>query len=126
MRALICEDDNSIRNLVRIILQREGFEVDTAEDGIEATDKALRGGYEVILLDVMMPGMDGHQVLEQLKNRRPDDLKRIVLMTATAVGDGEAEPICSILPKPFDIDQLVASARSCAAECAASAIAARA
>ena len=118
-RALICEDDAAIRALVKTVVQREGFEVDVAADGKAGIEKMKNGCYDLVVLDLMMPEVDGFAVVKFLKERRPNGLKRVVVMSAAAsVHRGDfPEPICRLLPKPFDIAQLSEAVRSCAREC---------
>jgi DNA-binding response OmpR family regulator len=122
LRALICEDDPSIRALVRTVLVREGFAVDVAPDGAVGLERLRLGCYDVLLLDLMMPGVDGYEVIRTVKEERPPTLKRVVVMTAAseAIKNSLPEPVCRLLPKPFDIDQLVAAVRDCLHACAGS------
>ena len=122
LRALICEDDPSIRALVRTVLTREGFEVDVAPDGGVGLERLRVGCYDVLLLDLMMPGVDGYEVIRTVKEERPPTLKRVVVMTAAseAIQNSLPEPVCKLLPKPFDIDQLVAAVKDCVEACTGS------
>jgi DNA-binding response OmpR family regulator len=67
-RILIVDDDEGVRSLFRLIFRREGFDVIEAADGAEAIDRALTSHPAAILLDVMMPGMDGFDTCRLLKN----------------------------------------------------------
>jgi len=111
----VCEDDRPIRALVSRVVQREGFEVDTARDGVEALGKLRDDKYDLLVLDLMMPRVDGLAVLRHIREQLPLHLKRVIVMTA-ASQDVEAfiEPICTFLPKPFDIDELTRAVRECA------------
>ena len=117
--ALICEDDAAIRALVKTVVQREGFAVDVAADGKAGIEMLNRGCYDLLVLDLMMPGVDGYAVVNFLKESRPNGLKRVVIMSAagTVIRGDFPEPICRLLPKPFDIDQLTDAVRSCARQC---------
>ena len=119
LRALICEDDPSIRALVRTVLSREGFDVDVAPDGGVGLDRLRTGCYDVLLLDLMMPGVDGYEVIRTVKEERPPTLKRVVVMTAAseAIQNSLPEPVCKLLPKPFNIDELVAAVKDCVQAC---------
>jgi DNA-binding response OmpR family regulator len=118
MRALICEDDPSIRALVLTVLKRQGFTVDVAENGAVGLERLEENCYDLLVLDLMMPGIDGYGVLRRLKDERPTNLKRVVVMTAAVDAIREfPEQICTLLPKPFDIGALVNAAKRCAAEC---------
>ncbi len=67
-RILVVDDDEGVRSLLRLIFRREGFEVIEAADGAEAIDRALTSEPVAILLDVMMPGLDGFDTCRLLKN----------------------------------------------------------
>ena len=118
-RALICEDDAAIRSLVKTIVQREGFRVDLAVNGREGMEKLQDGCYELLVLDLMMPEVDGYAVVQYLKDNRSAALKRVIVMTAAteAIRKDFPEPICTLLPKPFNVDALTASVRHCARDC---------
>jgi two-component system, NtrC family, response regulator PilR len=108
-RALIVDDDATIRNLVRLVVMRENFDVETAADGLEAVLKLGMHDYELIMLDLMMPAISGQSVLEFLETERPELFSRVVIMTAA--GDQEIERMLqgrdfTLLHKPFDITEL--------------------
>jgi DNA-binding response OmpR family regulator len=119
-RALVCEDDAAIRNLVRMIVQREGFAVDVAENGREGMSKLDHDCYELLVLDLMMPEVDGYAVVQHLKEKKSPALKQVIVMTAVseAIRQDFPEPIWTLLPKPFSIDALAAAVRHCARACA--------
>jgi CheY-like chemotaxis protein len=119
-RALVCEDDPSIRSLVRTIVAREGFTVDTAADGSEALNQLRDHCYELVMLDLMMPNVDGYGVVDAVRSHSPATLKRIVVMTAAseALRQEFPVPVCTMIPKPFDIDNLSTVVRECAKACA--------
>ena len=70
-KILVVEDDQFIRELYIDILQEEGYNVEHASDGEEGFQKIYAGGYDLILLDIMLPKMDGIRILEKLKNETP-------------------------------------------------------
>ena len=70
-KILLIEDDQFARELYEEVLKDAGFEVDTAVDGVDGLSKMTLGGYNLILLDVMMPKMDGLDVLRELMNNPP-------------------------------------------------------
>lgn len=81
-KVLIIEDDTYTRDIYEEILTDAGFSTETASDGQEGLVKAQQGGYDLILLDVMMPKMNGIQVLEHLKNEPPHTANgKIILLT---------------------------------------------
>lgn len=70
-KILVVEDDQFLRDLYNELLTEAGYTVDLASDGEEGLSKALVGGYDLILLDIMLPKMDGLQVLKRLKEQGP-------------------------------------------------------
>jgi two-component system, response regulator, stage 0 sporulation protein F len=71
-RLLIVDDEENIRILFKEELEDEGYEIDLASNGYEAIEKFKTGGFDVIILDIKMPGMDGIQVLNEIKNMNKD------------------------------------------------------
>jgi DNA-binding response OmpR family regulator len=70
LKILIVDDEIRIGNLIRIYLERESFQVVVAENGNEGLDRAINDNYDLIILDVLMPGKDGYQVLEELRRTK--------------------------------------------------------
>ena len=68
-KILIIEDDRAISDIERDYLELSGFETDTAYDGVEGLNKALGGGHDLILLDLMLPGLDGFSVCKKLRDK---------------------------------------------------------
>lgn len=66
-KILLVDDDESLRSMYSLILGKEGWELVTADDGLEGLSKIREGGWDLILLDLMMPGLDGLGVLKALK-----------------------------------------------------------
>jgi CheY-like chemotaxis protein len=113
---LVVDDDDAIRTLVERVLRREKFVVDSARDGREAIEKLSRNDYGTILLDLMMPRVDGLGVLRFLETERPECLKSVIVMTANLHGAAEAaraKPAFRVVSKPFDLKQLIAHFREC-------------
>ena len=114
MRILLVEDEKSLSAAVGRLLQQERFVVDPAYTGPEGLDCALTGAYDAVILDVMLPGMDGFTVLERL---RAEGIKTPVMML-TARGDlqdrirGLEGGADYYLPKPFEQAELVACLRA--------------
>ncbi|MBI4066988.1 response regulator [Candidatus Gottesmanbacteria bacterium] len=81
-KILLVEDDQNIRQIYSQILTDAGFELDIAQDGEEGLKKAQEGGYDLILLDIMMPKKDGISVLKDLKDKPPlSPNKKIIMLT---------------------------------------------
>lgn len=115
-RVLVADDDQSIRQLVCTIVRREQLDVDCAADGAEAIEFLKENEYSVILLDLMMPRVDGFGVIEYLKEHRPT-MKPVVLVI-TAYADQkfkEVDPdiVSGVLRKPFEVADLGNLVRLC-------------
>ena len=118
LRALAVDDDPAIRGLVRHILSRAGFDVAEACDGVEAVERLADESFDVVLLDVMMPRLDGLGVIRSVAASRPELLRKIILVTAAHMSTLRDQPVFSVVPKPFDIDALAAEALRCVRETA--------
>jgi putative two-component system response regulator len=82
LRILIADDDEGLRHLLRLILCREGFEVIEAVDGTEALARAYDSNPSLVLLDVMMPGVDGFDVCRKLRSDQRTHRLPIVFVSA--------------------------------------------
>jgi len=114
--ALVIDDDRALRGLFTTLLGRKGFTVDVAGDGRVAFDRLTRYTYSVILLDLMMPEVDGFELLERLKRDSPALLERVIVMTGAAqksIDRVNSTRVWDVIRKPFDIDHLVSSAIAC-------------
>jgi CheY-like chemotaxis protein len=109
-RALIVDDDEAIRYMLVRILDREGFDTDVAGDGFEAIEKLASDDYDVVLLDLMMPRVDGFGVIRHLKLQRPEALSHVIVMTAMTSPQIDPEVGC-VMRKPFDVQRLASLAR---------------
>ena len=115
-RILVADDDHSIRRLVSTIVRREGIDVDTAVDGSEAIEKLQQHDYAVILLDLMMPRLDGFGVIDYLKANPPRRKPVVLVITAYAdqqFKDVDSEVVAGVLRKPFEIADLGNLVRMC-------------
>lgn len=115
-RVLVADDDQSIRQLVCTIVRRERLEVDCVNDGAEAIEKLQQHEYSVILLDLMMPRVDGFGVIEHLKANPPK--QKPVILVITAYADQrfkEVDPniVAGVLRKPFEVADLGSLVRLC-------------
>jgi DNA-binding response OmpR family regulator len=115
---LIVEDDPSIRRLVRTVLLRQGYQVEIAADGLEAVSKLGLVDYNVIILDLMMPNLDGFTFMTAMARETPERLKRVIITSAAspAIINERLKGIpFDLLPKPFDIEELISRVRACVA-----------
>jgi CheY-like chemotaxis protein len=115
-RVLIVDDDPSIRQLVGTIVRRERLTVDTASDGAEAIALLEKNVYSVILLDLMMPRVDGFGVIDYLKEHTP--ARKPVVLVVTAYADQtfkkvDAGIVAGVLRKPFEVADLGTIVRQC-------------
>lgn len=85
-KILIVEDEKYLRELYVEILQDEGFQVDAAADGEEGYLALLKGGYDLVLLDIMLPRMDGLKILEKLKNETPPKRPNGIIVILSNLG----------------------------------------
>lgn len=106
---LICEDDQDLRQLVRAVLG-DGYRFLEAEDGDEAVALALRARPDLIILDLMMPGRSGLDVLDNLRKELPSEETRVIVMSAWGHADAAALNAGAdrFVPKPFEADELTA------------------
>ncbi len=114
-RVLVVDDDAVIRQLIGINLELEGFEVHMAVDGEEALSQAVSLMPDVVVLDVMMPRLDGLEVARRLRQDPRTRAIRLVLVSARAqaadLRRGEDTGVDAYVTKPFEPDELVAVVR---------------
>lgn len=114
MRVLVVEDAPDMNHLIAKTLKKEGYSVDCCFDGEEALDYLLGAEYDAVLLDVMMPKLDGFSLLKQLRNRNFET--PVLFLTAKdAVADrvkGLDLGADDYLVKPFAFDELLARIRA--------------
>src|SRR3984885_13692521 len=110
---LVIDDDLELCELLRKYLQREGFEVRIVHDGNQGVERALSEGHSLVVLDVMLPGINGFEVLRRIRED-----SRIPILMLTARGD-DVDRIVGLemgaddyLPKPFNPRELVARIRA--------------
>lgn len=110
-RILLVDDDPMITELVIDMLGIEGYDVDTATNGIEALQKLERQRYDLIITDLHMPKLDGSGFYRELAQRKLHSLKRIIFLTGTTGGSEEhrfvQESGVPLLLKPFNVSELI-------------------
>lgn len=108
---LVVDDEPGVRDVLRLTLSMEGLEVSTVADGISALDALKESRPDVILLDIMMPRLDGYDVLDRIRQSEHGSRVQVILMSAKSndddVWEGWTRGADSYITKPFDI-QLVA------------------
>ena len=114
MRILVVDDDRAVRESLRRSLSFNGYTVDLAEDGVEALDAIANERPDAVVLDVMMPRLDGLEVCRQLRSTG-DDLPILVLTARDSVSErvaGLDAGADDYLPKPFALEELLARLRA--------------
>ena len=113
MRLLIVDDDTELCSLLKEFLEREGYSVQYVNEGREGLEQAQQGGYDLIILDVMLPGMDGFEILKRLRAG-----SRVPVLMLTARGE-DVDRIVGLelgaddyLPKPFNPRELSARVKA--------------
>jgi len=112
-KILIVEDEKAIADIVAFNLGREGFETQTAYDGLEGLAQSLSGQYDLMLLDVMLPGMDGFEILRRLREK---STMPVIMLTAR---EEETDKVLGLeigaddyITKPFSMRELLARIRA--------------
>jgi DNA-binding response OmpR family regulator len=112
---LIADDDRDIVRFVALNLRLEGFEVVVATDGQDALDMALDVRPSLILLDTMMPRMDGYEVCSRLRDQRPDAQIPVIMLTAKSMDADRSMAYTAgaddWVTKPFDPADLVSKVK---------------
>ena len=110
MKILIVEDEKLLADSLKLLLERNGFEVECAYDGKSGAEYAELGVYDLLILDVMMPGMDGYQVARQVRAKRFST--PILMLTARSEVEDRITGLNAgadyYLTKPFDTRELLA------------------
>lgn len=113
MRILVVEDEARIRAFLARAFEAEGFNVDVVQDGEQGLERALADTYDCVILDLLLPGQDGLEVLRQLHLQRPD-VPVLILSArsdiATKLRGFELGAVDYVV-KPFSLDELLARAR---------------
>ncbi len=111
---LLIEDELDIARPIRFALQDEGFDVSIAVSGEEGLEKAMKHNPDIIILDLMLPGLPGEEVCKEI--RKSEKMKDIPIIILTAKDTDVDKVICKVIgatcymTKPFDMDKLVAKA----------------
>jgi CheY-like chemotaxis protein len=114
---LLVEDNEPTCTLMTALLQKD-FAVDVATDGLEAIEKLRINAYSAIVLDLLMPQVDGYAVLDFLKENNPAVLRSLLVVTAALtradLNRVRAYDVCAVIGKPFDVDALLNGVKQCA------------
>ena len=115
-RVLVADDDPSIRQLLCTIVKRLNLPVDCVEDGVAAVERLKEHEYSVILLDLMMPRLNGFGVIEYLKDNPPHYKPVVLVITAYAdqkFKDVDPNIVAGVLRKPFEVSEVGTLVRNC-------------
>ncbi len=112
-RILVVDDDPVVRSVVKLALEGAGYEVTTARDGREAIMRIAASDYDLVLLDVTLPKLDGVEVVEELSRSNSSVLAHTYLLAPSSPQNYEKLPVCGVIGKPFDIRALLAEAKDC-------------
>jgi CheY-like chemotaxis protein len=119
---LLADDNEATCTLITALLQSD-FVIDIATDGGDAVEKLTTRQYAAILLDLLMPHVDGYAVLDHLKHQRPDLLRRVLVVTASLSAKQMQRVreygVFGVIAKPFEVDALQSAVHEVAAESAA-------
>jgi len=107
-RVLVVEDERSMRDLLALMLRKEGYGVETADGGVQATSRLAKEGFDLVITDVSMPGMTGLELLRHVRRTSPD--ASVILMTAYGTKETAIEALnegaAYYVEKPFDLDEM--------------------
>lgn len=110
MRILIVEDEFNLADVIKSRLEKEKYVVDICTDGLDGLYNLLTGVYDLVILDVMLPGMDGFLILDNIKNKNINT--KVIMLTAKSSLENKLMGLkngCDdYLTKPFHIEELVA------------------
>ncbi len=109
-RVLIVDDEERIRLVLARILRARGIAADAAADGADAVARTVSGSYDLVILDLLMPGQDGFSALREIMRQRPDQ----AVLVLSCLSDPESKMVSlglgadDYVPKPFHVGELVA------------------
>jgi CheY-like chemotaxis protein len=111
VRVVAIDDEADILRLIRIKLSKENFQVSTASDGVEGVKTVLAERPDVMIVDVMMPGKDGHQVVSEVKKKLGEDAPIAIMLTSKAEESDMVEGLTAgaddYITKPFSPRELI-------------------
>jgi DNA-binding response OmpR family regulator len=115
-KILVIDDDLAIRVLLQAVLKRLKFEVELAEDGAVGLEKLKQDSYDLILLDLMMPRVNGYEFIERVRREHKEAQPHIIVFTAAGkrgVDKIPADAICNSILKPFDLEKFIDMIADC-------------
>ncbi len=110
-KILVVDDEPDMVDIVELTLTQAGFEVSKAYGGKECLEKASKEDYDLIILDIRMPGMDGWETLRKLKEKKITDRARVIILTVEKGPGveifGLQDVVSDYITKPFDREKLI-------------------
>ena len=110
-KILVVDDEPDMVDILELVLTQAGFEVSTAHSGRECVDKASKDDFDLILLDIRMPEMDGWTTLRELKKMKVTDKTRVIIWTVEKGPGveifGLQDVVSDYITKPFDKEKLI-------------------
>ena len=110
MKVLIIEDEYNLADAIKSMLSKEKYMVSICTDGLEGLDEALTNTYDLIILDVMLPSMDGFEILKEIRKEKIDS--KVLMLTEKSTIDDKLNGLTNgaddYLTKPFHMDELLA------------------
>ena len=109
-KIMVVDDEPDLREMMSLMLHKEGFETETAENGSDFLNKLDEFNPDIVTLDIMMPGLTTSEILKELKEKKSNP--EIILLTVVRYSEEEKKKIVSMgnivdyVTKPFDIDEL--------------------
>ena len=108
-KVLVIDDEPAVRDLMIAVLEDEGYIVLSADGGRQALEVLMREQPDLVLLDIMMPGMDGREVYRRLR-QLPGLERTPVVFVSAAAHPGSVDPrTTAFVPKPFELDELLST-----------------
>jgi CheY-like chemotaxis protein len=108
---LVVDDEPQVAWVLRFSLEHEGYRTFTASNGVEALEEVERHHPKVMVLDLMMPEMDGWAVLKEMTKLPAEDRPRVIIVSALTGPDDKAKATAlgadAFVPKPFDVEKLI-------------------
>ena len=117
LRLLVVDDDVAIQTMMAAVFRREDVAIEFAGDGQTALERLRRAEYDAVVLDLMLPGTNGFEVLREVKHRSPRLLDRTIVLTAASdltlrdFADGKL--VRRLMRKPFDLGEFVGEVLAC-------------
>lgn len=106
-RVMVVDDEPGVRNMLVAVLEDEGYSVLSATNGAQALALLEREHPDLVLLDIMLPGVDGREVFRRMADLPGAAETPVMLMSAAARPNLTDRRLAGFLPKPFDLDQLL-------------------